>query len=177
MLPRHIPVTISHGALGFPIPDPSTVVVVHARVLFGMGRDELPAHTALTGFGCVDLHRRCAVDERGLDELLTDSARVRPAENVREVAGVLLGKLYADDGHAVAEEPVKSLGEAGQLVDQQDVDFGALILKRSFSSLRWPRWILGPIPEPNFILDDGAEAVSHSRRASHKSLEGLPCGS
>ena len=40
---------------------------------------ELPAHAAFAGLGRVDLHRLGAVNERDLDELGADSARVCPA--------------------------------------------------------------------------------------------------
>jgi hypothetical protein len=124
--------------------------------------DELPAHAAVLVLGLPHLVGLVVVDEGALHPLVADVARVGAADDAREVgaqAGELGREVDAHHAHARAQEPVDDLGKVGQLVDQQDVDLGALVLEAVLLLVAVAEVDAGAVElEADLALDDLDEA-------------------
>jgi hypothetical protein len=83
-----------------------------------------------------------------------DVARVGAAQDAREQAAVFGRQDDADHAHAAPKEPVHLLGEVGQLVDQQDVDFRALVLVDVVFGLAVAEVDPTAVPESDFIAGE-----------------------
>ena len=93
--------------------------------------------------------------------MMADVAGVRAAEDAREKAFVLLGNLEADGANAVPEKAIDDLAEVCQLIDEKNVDLGALIFETVLLVLDMAEEDLRAVPEPDLALDDLGEPGIH----------------
>jgi hypothetical protein len=80
--------------------------------------------------------------------------RVGAAEDARELALELLGDRQTNHAHTRTEEAVHLLGEVRELVDQESVDLGALVLVDVAVVLAVAEVDLAAVPEADLVLDD-----------------------
>ncbi len=137
------------------------IIRLHARIVIEPGRDVLPQHPAFGGGHAPDRHRLRADDEGVLDEQMPDVAGVGGTQDPGELADILRREHDADHAHAVAQETVHLVGEVRQLVDQQDVDFRALVFVDIVLCLAVTEIDHRAVPEPDLVTDDPAPAAKN----------------
>ena len=160
----HVPVALTHRphqrfrSEAGELPLIAGIIESHRRIVFKPRRNELTDHAAIVIGNLPDGHRRSGRNEGLLDPEMSDIARVRSAQDAREPAGIFCGNRDADHADARPEEAVHRFREVRQLVDHQDVDFSALIFVNVLRVLAVAEIDFGPVPKPDLVLDDGAEA-------------------
>jgi hypothetical protein len=90
---------------------------------------------------------------------MPDIARVGAAQDARKATLVKIRHPDADHAHAHAQEAVHRLGEMRQLVDQQHVHLGALVLVHVLLVLAVAEIDPRAVLEADLVLDDLAAAV------------------
>ncbi len=80
-------------------------------------------------------------------------------------------QINTNHANPTAEEAIHLFGEVGQLVDQQDVNLGALVLVDILRVFAVAKVDFRSIPEPNLILDDLHQAcIGPGRQQRPKTL-------
>ena len=95
---------------------------------------------------------------------MADAAGVCATKDAREEAAPFLRQGDPHHAHPVAQKTVDDLGEVGELVDDQDVDLGALIFEPVLLVLAVAEIDLRAVPEPDLVLDDIDEAAAFPAR-------------
>ena len=90
---------------------------------------------------------------------MADIARIGPGDDPRETLCDFFGQLEAGEPHPRAQEAVNHFREVGKLVNQQNVDFRALVLESVLVLMAMAQVDFRAIPEPDFPLHNLAELV------------------
>src|SRR5258708_4844357 len=120
------------------------------------------------GWGLIDLKRWCGVDESAFAKQMPDVSGICTTQNPGEPLLQNGRKIDPDHTDAVAEEPIHTFGPMGQLVDHQDVDFGALIfvdvpLVLGVAEINLTFLLF----EPDFVVNDRHPLLDDPRREQH----------